>query len=159
MTVIATQKGRGVEHLPYVEIAQDPDADWGDPGPATILPVLPSNCPEGAEESGEPNNTPEEATQIGLGDFSGGICERRGDFYFVDVNGPWRLDLEFSHAVGDIDLILFEDGQPLYDRMGMPLGAGSGTDNETFEWRGPVMVYIYGFNNETTPYTLTISER
>ena len=159
MTVIATQINRGVEHLPYVEIAQDPEADWSDPGPATILPTFPSNCPEGSDESGEPNNTPEEATRIELGEVSGGICERRGDFYFIDVEGSWRLDLEFSHAVGDLDLVLFNEGQPLYDRQGMPRGAGSGTDNETFEWSGPQMVYIYGYDNSTSPYQLIISER
>ena len=157
MRVIATQITRGMEHLPYVEIAQQPEADWSDPGPATILPVLPSNCDEGDEEGSEPNNTPEEATLIGVGEVNGGICERRGDFYFIDVVGSWSLNLEFSHAVGDIDMILFADGQPMYDERGYPIGAGSGTDNETFQWRGPQMVYIYGFDGATSPYKLTIS--
>ena len=152
MQVIATQSTRGIEHLPYVEIAQEPDADWSNPGPATILPTLPSNCLEDSEEDTEPNNIPEEASSIGLGEISGGICERRGDFYFVNVQGSWTLDLEFSHAVGDVDLVLFSDGQPMYDNRGFPVGAGSGTDNETFEWRGPQMVYIYGYDGATSPY-------
>ena len=159
MRVIATQATRGLEHLPYVEIAQDPEADWTEPGRATILPTLPSNCPEGSDEDSEPNNFPEEATRIGLGEVSGGICERRGDFYLVDVEGPWQLDLEFRHGVGDLDLILFADGQPVYDARGMPRGAGSGTDNETFQWQGTQMIYIYGFDGATSPYRLTISAR
>jgi hypothetical protein len=159
MRVIATQASRGTEHLPYVEIAQEPEADWSEPGPATILPRLPSNCDEGDEEEAEPNNTPENATRIGLGEVSGGICERRGDFYLIDVAGPWRLTLEFSHSVGDLDLILFADGQPMYDNRGSPLAAGSGTDNEVFDWRGTQLVYIYGFDGATSPYQLTISAR
>ena len=159
MEVIAIQSARDVAHLPYVEIAQDPMADWSNPGEPTILPTLPSNCAEGDDEDGEPNDVPEDATRIGVGEYLGGICNRRGDFYLIDVDGPWTLDLEFSHAVGDLDLTLFADGQPVYGPQGMPRGAGSGTDNETFQWRGQQVVYIYGFDSATSPYRLIISER
>lgn len=159
MKVIAIQSTRGLTHLPYVEITQDPMADWSEPGVPSIVPTLPSNCAEGEEEDSEPNDFPEEATTIGIGEYFGGICNRRGDFYFIDVQGPWTLDLEFSHAVGDLDLILFANGQPVYDAQGMPRGAGSGTDNETFSWRGQQFVYIFGYDSATSPYRLTISER
>ena len=78
MRVIATQTARGAEHLPYVEIAQEPEADWSNPGPATIIPTLPSNCPEGGDEDLEPNDFPEQASRIGAGRIRGGVCERRG---------------------------------------------------------------------------------
>ena len=159
MRVIATQKTRGLTHLPYVEIAQDPEADWSDPGPPTIVPRLPSNCVPDDEESSEPNNHPDNATVIGIGSVSGGVCERIGDFYFVDVAGRWRLDLEFSHRVGDLDLILFDGERPVLGRDGYPIGAGSGTDNETFDWSGPQLIYIFGFDGATSPYRLQISER
>ena len=159
MKVIATQSTRGITHLPYVEITQDPNADWTQPGEPTIVPTLPSNCAEGEDESSEPNDSPEEATRIGFGEYLGGICNRKGDFYFIDAQGPWRLELEFSHAVGDLDIILFADGQPMYDLQGMPRGSGSGTDNETVLWRGQQLVYIYGFDGATSPYRLSIIDR
>ena len=158
MKVLATQRTRGGEHLPYVEMTQDPDADWSNPGPATIRPTLPSNCPEGADEDSEPNDTPEQAATIGAGRIRGGICNRRGDFYYVDIDGDWSFNLEFTHAVGDLDVILFRDGQPLIDRTGQPVGPNSSTDNESFEWEGPVMVFILGYDGATAPYRLTISE-
>jgi hypothetical protein len=159
MRVLATQVARGDDHLPYVEMAQDPSADWSDPGPATIRPTLPSNCPDGAEEMYEPNDTPEEAATIGVGRINGGVCARRGDFYYVDVQGDWRFELEFSHAVGDLDVILFQNGQPLMTRQGQPAGAQSSDDNETFQWRGPVIAFIYGYDGATAPYRLTISQQ
>jgi hypothetical protein len=158
MRVLATQRSRGDEHLPYVEIAQDPNADWSNPGPATIRPVLPSNCPDGADEDFEPNDTPEQAGTIGVGRVRGGVCARRGDFYYVDVAGDWSFNLEFTHAVGDLDVILFRDGEPIIDRTGRPTGPNSSDDNETFEWQGPVMVFIFGYDGATAPYRLTISE-
>ncbi|MGC6418380.1 MAG: hypothetical protein ACON3Z_14755 [Bradymonadia bacterium] len=158
MRVIATQTARGAEHLPYVEIAQAPDADWSNPGPATIIPTLPSNCPEGGDEDLEPNDFPEQASRIGAGRIRGGVCERRGDFYYVDIQGPWRFELSFSHAIGDLDVILLRNGQPIADGRGQPAGAQSSTDDEVFDWQGPVMVYIYGYDGATAPYRLTISE-
>lgn len=158
MRVIATQQTRGGDHLPYVEIAQDPQADWSNPGPATIRPTLPSNCPDGADEDLEPNDTPQEASRIGAGRIRGGVCGRRGDFYFIDVQGPWRFELEFSHATGDLDVVLFENGQPMVGRDGAPLGPQSSDDNEVFEWDGPQMVYIYGYDGATAPYRLSITE-
>ena len=101
---------------------------------------------------------PQEAAPIGVGSFQGGICERRGDFFFVDVRGPWRLDLTFSHAVGDLDLIVFQNGQPLVGRTGEPIGANSSNDNEVFEWQNPATVFIYGYDGATVPYRLEISQ-
>jgi hypothetical protein len=159
MRVIASQALRGVNHLPYVEIAQDPQADWSNPGPPTIRGSLPSNCPDGADEDFEPNNMPDEAGTIGPGQLEGGVCEPRGDFYFVNVQGAWRLTLEFSHAVGDLDIILFRDGQPIYGNNGEPVGASSSDDNEVVDWANPVTVLIYGYEGDTAPYTLTVEAR
>jgi hypothetical protein len=160
MTVLATQRTRALDHLPLVEMAQDPDADWSNPGPATIIPVLPSNCEEGDDEIYEPNDFPEQAATIGVGRFQGGVCARQGDFYYVDVQGPWTMELSFSHAVGDLDLMaLRRNGQPIADGSGRPAGASSSTDDEIFEWQGPVMVYVFGYDGATAPYRLVIRER
>ncbi len=159
MRVIASQSIRGINHLPYVEIAQDPQSDWSNPGPPTIRGTLPSNCDDGVDETFEPNNSPEEATTVGLVEVEGGVCEPRGDFYYVDIQGAWRLSLEFSHAIGDLDVILFRDGEPLIGMGGEPVGANSGDDNEVLDWVNPMTVFIYGYDGATAPYTLKIESR
>ena len=159
MQVIAAQSLRGTNHLPYVEIAQDPQRDWSNPGPPTIRGVLPSNCPDGSDERFEPNNYPEEAGTIGIGQLEGGVCEPRGDFYNVDVRGAWRMTLEFSHSVGDLDVVVFRNGEPIIGFQGEPVGAASSTDNEQFDWTGPATVLIYGYEGATAPYRLTIEAR
>ena len=156
MQVIAAQTLRGINHLPYVEIAQDPQRDWSNPGPPTIRGTLPSNCEVGVDESFEPNNFPEEAGTVGVGEVEGGVCEPRGDFYNIDVAGPWRLTLEFSHAIGDLDVVLFRNGQAIIGSDGEPIGANSSNDNEVLEWDGPISVFIYGYDGATAPYTLKI---
>ena len=159
MRVIASQSLRGTNHLPYVEIAQRPELDWSNPSAPQIVGKLPSNCPDGAEESYEPNDFIEQSSAIGFGEIEGGVCESRGDFYYVDVNGPWRMTLEFSHAVGDLDVLFLRNGQPIYQMNGEPVGANSGDDNEVLDWRGPVFIYISGYEGATAPYTLRIEER
>ena len=158
MRIVSSQRLRGAQHLPHVEIAQDPMADWSDPGRPTIIPVLPSNCPEGSEELSEPNDSPDTAATIGVGRVEGGVCGRRGDFYFVDLQGAWRAELAFSHATGDLDVVFFSNGQPMVGGNGEPQGANSSDDNEVFSWRGPLMFYIYGYDGATAPYTLTIRQ-
>lgn len=159
MRVIAAQSLRGINHLPYVEIAQDPQSDWSNPGPPTIRGTLPSNCGDGADETFEPNNFPEDAGTVGFGEVEGGVCEPRGDFYYIDVEGAWRLTLEFSHATGDLDVILFRNGEPIYGSGGEPVGASSSDDNEVLDWADPISVFIYGYEGATAPYTLKIEAR
>jgi hypothetical protein len=124
-----------------------------------VVATLPSTCEDGADEAYEPNDAPEEAATIGLGTFQGGVCEQRGDFYYVDVEGPWRLSLEFSHAVGDLDVVLFRDGQPIVESCGELLGSTSSDDNEQLEWADPITVLVYGYEGATAPYTLSIEAR
>ena len=159
MRIIAAQSLRGTNHLPYVEIAIDSQRDWSEPEAPVVVATLPSNCDDGADEVYEPNDAPEEAAAIGFGQFQGGVCEQRGDFYYIDVDGPWRLSLEFSHAVGDLDVVLFRDGQPIVKACGELLGATSSNDNEQLDWADPITVLVYGYEGATAPYTLTVEAR
>ena len=159
MRIIASQSLRGTNHLPYVEIATDSQRDWSDPAPPMVVATLPSNCEDGTDEAYEPNDAPEEAAPIGLGQFDGGVCEQSGDFYYIDVDGPWRLTLEFDHAVGDLDVVVFRDGQPLVKACGELLGATSSDDNEQLEWEDPITVLVYGYESATAPYTLSVEAR
>ncbi len=159
MRIIASQSLRSTNHLPYVEIAIDSQRDWSEPEPPTVVATLPSNCEEGSDEAYEPNDSPDDAASIGFGQFEGGVCEQNGDFYFINVDGPWRLTLEFRHAVGDLDVVLFRDGQPVVKACGELLGATSSDDNERLDWEDPITVLVYGYEGATAPYTLSVEAR
>ena len=154
--VIIAEQGESRYLLPYENIALDPMADWSDPGP----PVTIDHCGEGDEEDSEPENnfftTP---TRIGAGTYTGGICDAEPDFYLVDVEGPWRLDLQFEHAVGDLGVYAFDprEAAPLADNHGNVIGSDGETDLETFTHSGRTVVQVYGFFGQSAPYELTIT--
>ena len=99
------------------------------------------------------NNSPEQAATIGFGEFQGGICDQQGDIYFLDVQGDWRIDLLFSHNVGDIDLHLINDQGESQQQ------AWSTTDNEEMEGSGPALIAVVGYTGASAPYTFILSER
>jgi hypothetical protein len=159
MTLIADQRD-GSYYLPLVEIAQDPDADWSSPPQPGIVPELATNCEDGDEEVFEPNNTPDEAGAIGDGDFiEGGVCDSQPDYYQIDIEGDWTLNLEFSTATGDLDMYVWDNEAqaPMQGDDGSAIGAESTSDDETFSYSGPATIMVYGFRGATTPYTLTVT--
>ena len=159
MSLIADQRNTSY-YLPLVEIARDPDADWSAPPQPTIRPELPTNCGEEDEESFEPNNSVDEAGTLTPGEtVDGGVCDSQPDFYNIDVDGPWTVNLEFSTATGDLDVYVWDvDRQaPLRGEDGSAVGAESTTDDETFSHEGPATIMVYGFRGATAPYSLTVT--
>ena len=92
------------------------------------------------------------------GTFRGGVCGTDLDYYYVDVQGQWRLDLQFRHGTGDIDTYVWdpETNAPMV-RGGQKVGSDSGNDNESFTHNGPALVVVYGFRMATSPYELTVT--
>lgn len=159
MALIADQRDTSY-YLPLVEIAMDPDADWSDPPAPEIVPAFPANCDESQEEPYEPNNQVDEAGVISeASTVEGGVCDSQPDFYQIDIEGAWRAELEFSHALGDLDMYVWdlEAQGPLQGDDGRPIGSDSTTDDESFEYEGRQTLFIYGFRGATAPYTLTIT--
>ncbi len=153
MRIIAHQ-GRSQYPLPLVDIARNPDRDWANPPP----PVFESNCGPDTEEASEPNDTPEDAKVLS-GTVEGGICAREPDYYRIEAEGDWRVDLEFSHAQGDLDVFVWDvpnDG-PAVDGPNV-VGSDSSDDNESFTHRGPALLRVQGFQAASAPYTLTLTE-
>lgn len=148
MRVIADQAS-SQSVLPFDQIARDPDASW----------VRRAQCGSEREEVHEPNDHPGEAARIGAGAFDGGICGTDLDFYFVDVAGGWRLDLDFRHATGDLDVYVWDQDRngPAMGANNRPIGSDSSTDDESFTHRGPALVAVVGFQLATSPYRLTIT--
>ena len=149
-------------YMPFVRIAEDPDADWSTPGPPEVVPDIPEpepNCTEGDEEEFEAGSTPDTAVTIGAGVIEGGICTDYQDVYLVDIEGAWRATLDFSHATGDLDIYAIdEEGTPLRDDAGNIIGSESTDDGESFEHAGPSLLLVNGYNQATATYTLTIEE-
>ncbi len=159
MSLIADQRDTSY-YLPLVEIAQDPNADWSAPPQPGIVPEFPANCEEGDEESFEPNNTSDEAGTIVPGEtVEGGVCDSQADYYNIDIEGAWTLNLEFTTGTGDLDVYVWDNEAqaPLQGDDGSAVGAESTTDDETFSYSGPATVMIYGFRGATAPYTLTVT--
>ena len=147
MRIIATQAAAN-NVLPLDQIAGDPNRLW----------LGRSNCGAGDEEAHEPNDSVYEPATIGPGTFRGGVCGTDLDYYYVDVQGRWRLDLQFRHGTGDIDTYVWdpETNAPLV-RGGQKVGSDSGNDNESFTHDGPALVVVYGFRLATSPYELTVT--
>lgn len=151
-------------YLPFVEIAMDPDGNWAAPGPPSILPEYPPNCAEGDDEAGEPNDTAADAISISAGTVDGAICDGQPDFYRVDVAGPWTATLTIS-AHGqertDLDIMVWNEATDsvLRDDGGAKIGSETDGRIETFDYEGPALVRVYGFDGSTSPYTLEIEAR
>lgn len=140
--------------LPYSQIALHPDADWSHPNQPPQAP----NCGPADEEMGEPNNTSAQATAVQAGSFMAGICDSEGDFYSISHPGDWRLDLTFSHAVGDIDVYVWDtQADQRLEMNGQPVGSESGDDDESFTYHGPATVKVLGYRGATAPYTFTLT--
>lgn len=152
MRVIADTRS-GAASLDFAEVARDPDAGWEDPPE----PMIESRCAAGDEEASEPNNTPGEAALVGAGTHRGGVCDAYPDFYLVDLDGPWRMTIDFEHAVGNLDLYAWDadDDAPLRVDARV-IGSYGVEDGEAIEHAGPTVVRIGGFRNESAPYTMTI---
>ncbi len=113
------------------------------------------------EETSEPNNAPTSPASIQPGSFDAGICGSDSDYYQVNVQGFWRMDLTFSHAEGDIDVFVWDvnNNGPVNDFNNRPVGSDSGDDNESFTHFGPSVVRVYGYEGARAAYTLTLTQQ
>lgn len=152
MKVIAT--GDTVGDRSLVDVAMDPDADWKNPPP----PPFENRCPAGTDEAGEPNDLPAQATPLSVGTLQGGVCDESGDVYAIDEAGGWTFKVDFQHAVGDLDLAVWDPdtNEPLRVN-GDIIGSAGATGTEVFSHTGPALVKVFGFRRASAPYTLTFS--
>lgn len=132
----------------WVEMARSPDTDW----PARYghaPPPPPAAC---VEETHEPNDARASAAPITAGTFSAGICGANDDFYAVSISGRWRVDLDFRHSDGDIDLFAL-------DASGRVIGTSdSADDDESLTITGPATIRVIGYGGARAAYRLTLTE-
>jgi hypothetical protein len=144
MKVVANQ-----EDSPYV-------LDWAD-----IVSQQGGGSPGGGgtceEESNEPNDVWSSAPTIQPGSFDGAVCDSASDFFKVNIAGDWRLDLDFVHAQGDLDVYVCNSSGEALMQNGELVGAESGDDDESFEHHGPATIRVYGWQGATNSYKLTLT--
>ena len=116
--------------------------------------------PSCVEETFEPNDSAPAATQLAIGAiFDGGVCTPSNrDFYRIAEPGNWRLRIEFSHAVGDLDIRVWDRSANAFRTSGN-LGSVSSSDDERFDGTGDTTVAVMGFGAATAPYTLHLTAR
>lgn len=140
--------------LPLEDIASNPNTDWSDPANGGGGTSNPLTCGPEDEEIYEPNDNPQTAPVIPEGSFEGGVCAPAPDYYRIEHEGPWRVQLTFSHNDGDLDLFTWDFEANAPDEA---TGSASVTDNEEITGEGPATIMIYGYEFASAPYSLTLS--
>lgn len=115
-----------------------------------------NNPPQGScqEEIHEPNNAHTSAPVIGATSFDGGVCDSAPDFYAVQIGGSWRLDLQFQHSQGDLDVYVWD----IFNNQPSAVGSDSADDNESFTHAGWAVIGVLGYQGAQAPYRLTLTE-
>ncbi len=152
---VITDSNRSQYYLPLLQIAQDPEADWSNPG----IPPFNSHCgptdDEASEATNDDANTP---TEIGAGTYPGGICDENPDFYKVTIDGNWKAELDFDANVADLDMYAWDPvaNQPIQEN-GNIIGSSGSTGHEEFAYHGAQVLSVMGYQGASAAYTLKIT--
>ena len=92
--------------------------------------------------------------------FTGGICDAFPDFYRIDSQVRWTIQIDFEHHVGDLDMFVWdeENNEILTDAGGRPVGSATVNDREVFQGQGPTVIVIFGYAGATSTYELWLAE-
>jgi hypothetical protein len=151
---VITDSARSQYYLPLIQIAENPEMDWSNPGP----PPFSNHCGGTDEEASEPNDMPAQATPLAPGTVNGGICNEQPDFYKIDAQGDWSVSLQFDSNVGDLDVYAWDEAnnQPLQNGQDV-VGSYGTTGIEAFTWHGPTTLAVVGYQGGSAPYRLTLT--
>ena len=145
--------------LPLTAIALNPEGDWRAPP----QPNFQNQCREGDEEetAGMTNNVVDNATVIGWGIHSGGVCDYEPDFYTFSVEGPWRLRLQHDISEGDLDLVLWdrETDRAALGEDGRIIGSLTSNNEEILTGEERAWVQVRGYAGASASYTLILERR
>jgi hypothetical protein len=155
MRIIADQS-ESMYQIDFGPLVANPEAPWTPTGS-----TFEAHCGPAEEEPGEPNDTIATATAISPGaETMGGVCTSLGgDFYRVDIAGPWRFDLYQSlfttpePVTHNVDLRLWNDA---LERIG---GSNVVGNHDWIDWQGPAFVEVYGPRSASGTYRVSVSPR
>lgn len=155
MRIVADQSA-SVYTLDFGALAGNPEQTW-----TPALPRFEPRCdPATEEEAGEPNDSFGEATAIAPGvEVSGGVCMPGSDYYHVTIAGPWRFDLYQSlftmpdPDAHNVNLRLWSESM---ERIG---GSNVRGNHDWVDWEGPAYVEVYGEQNASGTYRVSVTAR
>ncbi len=143
----------------------DPPPAAGDPDPDAAPEAAPEPEPEVVPmpDPGEieaPGDKPGQAAALQPGvDQDGEIVAGVADYWRVDVQGPWRIDLSFSHDQGDLDVFVWDviGSRRKTDQSGRAIGSDSDDDDEEFVFRLPAVIRVQGWEGATARYRIRLT--
>ncbi len=142
------------------EAERAPPPDAGQPGPAPDPGPGPGPAPGGCDEEAlEPNDDAGSAPTLAPGEqVVGGVCNGSDDFFRIEHDGFWTVNVRFQHGVGDLDVYLWDSlrGAPAVGLDGRPVGSASATDDEQLVFLGPQVIQVTGYQGARAPYVLTV---
>lgn len=146
MQIIADQE-ESIYTIDWPALVADPETPW-----VPTPPPFVANCGPSDEEPAEPNDTIENAGGIMMGEeIMGGVCAEGPDYYFVDIEGPWRFDLYSDIFEGDLNL-------RLYSTQGERIGGSTQRSNHDWvDYDQPAYVEVYGFESASGTYRVQIN--
>lgn len=153
--VIITDSNHSMYYLPLLQIAEDPHADWSNPGP----PPFSNHCgPDDDEPSESVNDNAGDAAPLEPGSHHGGICDEFPDFYLVDQPGDWKLEVDFDAELADLDVYVWDRGQnqPLSEG-GNIVGSTGSTSHEEFVYHGTQVIAVAGYQGASAPYDIKLT--
>jgi hypothetical protein len=131
--------------------------------PAAECVTWKNNCGQGDEEASEPNDTIAEAALLEPGTHTGGICNQSPDYYRINLAGEWRLELQYSSDVGDLDVCVWdEEIDDLYIDWSGNIYCGftneqSEEGKEIVEFTDSALIHIEGYHLASAPYQITLT--
>lgn len=152
---VITDSNHSMYYLPLRQIAEDPYADWSNPPP----PPFANHCGEGDEEASEDtNDSAQTPAPLAVGSQHGGICDENPDFYAIDLDGSYKVEVDFDSSVADIDVYVWDalQNQPL-QQGGDVVGSAGNTSHEEFTWQGPATIAVIGYQGASAPYDIKLT--
>ena len=89
---------------------------------------------------------------MSAGDYTGGICGESQDIYLIEETGNWRATLQFDSSVGQLGMVSI----PLNDLNTFEESTVVNDNQQIIESSGEMYLGIYGIENASAPYSLSI---
>jgi hypothetical protein len=78
------------------------------------------------------------------------ICEGDEDYFEITASGSFTVTIQFQHAVGDLDMALYEGASQV------AISQGTGNTETITQGAGTYVLRVYGYNGAQGEYGLTL---
>jgi hypothetical protein len=115
-------------------------------------------APPGADDAFEENDSPFDATPIEAGEYADLVAWDE-DWFSLEVSADWQftVQIEFMHAVGDLDMVLYDADFNEIDRSDGVTDVEEITAKNEAKTAQTFFVQIYGYGQDHNSYTLKVT--